>query len=60
MVVAWVMLGLTQIAQRCKLLMFVALPDLGLGLMSPSLPGHLQKGLGDGGKDSTLQKRWLT
>jgi hypothetical protein len=60
MVVAWVMLGLTQIARRCKLLMFVALPDLGLGLMSPSLPGHLQKGLGEEGKRSALHNRWLT
>jgi hypothetical protein len=40
--------------------MFVALPDLGLGLMNLSLPGHLHKGLGKEGKHSALQNRWLT
>jgi hypothetical protein len=39
--------------------MLVVLHDVGPGLISSSLPGHLHKGLGDGGKHSTLQKRWL-
>jgi hypothetical protein len=34
--------------------------DLGPGLISPPLQGHLHKGLGEEGKHSALQNWWLT
>jgi hypothetical protein len=40
--------------------MFVALPYLGPRLMSPSLSGHLHKGIGEEGKHISLQNGWLT
>jgi hypothetical protein len=39
--------------------MVVALHDVGPGLISPSLSGHLHKGLGEEG-NCTLQNSWLT
>jgi hypothetical protein len=44
-----------QIGKNGKLLLFVELHDVGPGFMSHSLPGHLHKGLGEEGKNSTLQ-----
>jgi hypothetical protein len=49
------MLGLVKNARKCKLCFIDALPDLGLGLMSLSLPGRLHKGLGEEGRHSALQ-----